>query len=304
VSYNHFGHNYYAHQHAEHWDNGHPAPHFAVAAAAPAYRAVAGANVTPIRWAGSRNLPPGGGSYAAGNSRADVAVPRSSTAPGARSGALQPVGTLPATGPPAGPAAGQTAASRDIAVPRGSTAPRYVNRGDDIVRSATERPTPPAPANYSGPRTAPEGAVRRADAAPPAYDRQTNAYGAARPDAPGYSRAPVPGSQPRATDPRVAEPRAGALANRPGTAGAAEVNPAYRPRYDPPGRPTEYARPRGGEGDPRPTPAPSATARPAPAPQPQPSAPAGGGERAAPRQGPPPAGGGSASSRRGGRGGI
>ena len=38
VSYTHFGHNYYVHQRAEHWDRAHPAPNFVVRPGAPAYR--------------------------------------------------------------------------------------------------------------------------------------------------------------------------------------------------------------------------------------------------------------------------
>ena len=331
VPYSHFGYNYYVHQRAVHWDHAHPAPHFVVRPAAPAFRSAGyyGATATPIRSAGSRDVAVPRGSTAVYANR-DVAVPRGSTSAYTNRGAVGPRGNAPAyanrdvavprssgaaypdrAGTPAvtRPIAPQTGGtSRDVAVPRAGAAPRYVNRGAEIIRSQTARPFGPAPSAAPDSRTVPTGPVRRADEAPafgrvppPRYERQPNVYAVPRADVP----APAAGVQPVHPDyqPRTAMPRAGAPINGPGDNAA--IHPDYRPRYDVPARAPEYARPRGGSAAPAPAPAgggriegrPATAAQGAPSrvegrqPPPAQAAPAGGGERAVPRRG-------------GGRGGV
>jgi len=321
VSYSHFGRDYYVHQRAVDWNrfDRDRRPHLEIAPSAPAYRNVAvarnstgaqrapsnveGRNSTPIRWAGSRDrvdLPAKAGSHTAGESRSEW---------------------LP-------PSGGRSAA------------PRYTNRGNEVIRSQTERPTSPARDasnardGYAVQRTAPGGPARRADVAPqvsespareyrqpsspmsgrvpPGYDRRPDSYAAPdmrraqpRNDAPVY--------QPRATGPRADSP---APAPRSGD------DPAYRPRYEPSSRQPEYARPRGGGPEaPPPTriegPPPSRGEGPAPsrgegrerqappqrsAPPPERSAPR---ETAVPRNAPHGGGGGSnTAARPRGRGGL
>jgi hypothetical protein len=175
-------------------------------------------SATPIRWAGSSNLPREGGR--------DVAVPRTT---------------------------GGSAASRPARDGAGS---RYVNRGDEIIRSQTERPTPRAgvqgapsqdlyavPRSRQGvqatpggparndrgavePRTLPEGPARRAN---PAFD-PSRASGLPR-TAPRGDR---PAAMPRSYDP--GEPSQ----SRP----RGIQNPAYQPSDPAQGRAYDPARAR------------------------------------------------------------
>jgi len=290
VSYSHFGYNYYVHQRAVHWDHAHPAPHFVVRPVAPAYRSAGyyGATATPIRWAGSRNVAVPRGSTPAYANR-DVAVPRGS-------------GAVYATRAPAAaitrPIAPQTAGvSRDVAVLRGTGAPRYVNRGNEIIRSQTATAVAPAPSVASQARTAPEGPARRADVPSPAYGR------VAPPSSPNYDRQPNGYAMPRTVgpagqdigvhpdyQPRFGTPRTAIPADR-GVNGNAPVHPDYRPRFEAPvPRPTEYARPRD-YSSPAPPPEraggrPERSGGQIEGRQPPPSQPApSGGERAVPRRG-------------------
>jgi hypothetical protein len=311
MSYNHFGHNYYVHQRAVYWDRVHPAPHFVVRPVAPAYRSAgyAVSTAAPIRWAGAR----------------DVAVPRGSTSAYANRGGVSPRSTAPAyanrdvavprgsgatfanraaTPAVTSPIAPQGASpSREFAVPRTGTTPRYVNRGNEIIRSQTARPLGPAPSATPESRTVPSGPARRADEAPafervgqPRYDRQPRVYATPRASSP----APAVGGQPVHPDfqPRTAVPRAEVPMDRRGGE-AAPVHPDYRPRYEAPARGPEYARPREYPG-PAPTPErsggrvegrPSTAAQGAPSrvegrqAPPSQAAPSGGGERAVPRRG-------------------
>lgn len=226
----------------------------------------------------------------------DIAVPRNAVP-------LQRVGSRDFRRGTAGDGArgldrtGTPAISRDVAVPRGPNPPRYVNRGDEIVRSQTARPSPPpvrttierqraggdAPPEFARPRTAPDGPARRVEtwghlpsptpaapsaspmpqaspAAPSGRYRQP-AYGA--PDLRGYrTRTPVPEAAPRPTEASPVPRRI----ERP------------EPSRDP--GPQNYARPRGYE---RPAPPPSRVEMPAR------SAPAPSRERAAPAPSPAPA---------------
>jgi hypothetical protein len=280
VSYSHFGHNYYVHQRAVRWDHAHPAPNFVVRPAAPAYRSAGyyAATATPIRWAGARNVAVPRGSTGAYVNR-DVAVPRGSGAPYPSRGAATPV-----TRPIAPQSVG---ASRDIAVPRGSGAPRYVNRGDEIVRSQTARPFGPAPSAAPESRTIPNGPGRRADdvpafgrVAPPRYDRQPNVYAAPRADvpAPAGVQPMHPDYQPRTAVPRAEVPMSGRGDNAP-------IHPDYRPRYEPPTRAPEYARPRGESAAPSPAPSRGGGRVEGRQSPPAQAAPSSGGERAVPRRG-------------------
>ena len=314
VSYTHFGHNYYVHQRAVHWDHAHPAPNFVVRPAAPAYRSAgyAASTAAPIRSPGARDVAvPRGSTLAYGNR--DIAVPRGNAATGrdvaVPRGSTAPYASRDAATPMTRPIAPQSAgASREIAVIRGSAAPRYVNRGDDIVRSQTARPVPPSSPTATDARTVPDVTGRRADpgpsaygrVAPPRYDREPNAYATPSVATPTAVERVHPNYQPRTAAPRTEIP-----VDRLGTEGAT-MNPAYRPRYEPPTRPVEYARPR--PESPAPAPPAAAGAGRAEGRQPPPAqpAPSSGGERAVPRgQAPAPAAG-SASmpSRRGGRGGV
>jgi hypothetical protein len=285
IGYSHFGRDY-VHRRAVDWDrfDRNRRPAFQVGRSAPAYRDVAvPRNSSPIRWAGSRDLPAAVGSSSIGG------------APASRS-RTNVVGT--------------------------STAPRYINRGDEIVRSRTERPSAPAgvpvvPGNaarnaagpragYAVPRTSPVGPARRIDT--PGVSTTPDASGSDRSrsrDVGAGGGRYVP--RPVYEAPDQARPRGGV--------GARPDDPAYRPpAYQPPMRTYEraqprsvtpgrepsgeaapsapspgYARPRGGfESRPSPAPAPSAgTERQAPAPRampsPERSAPSGG--RAVPRSG-------------------
>jgi len=139
VSRSHFGHGWVHDGAVNWWDgNGHGRGSFAGAAAVPINPNVAvPRGSVPVHWAGTRSLPPEGGSH--------VAVDRSAPGvSGARNRWLPPSGGSPATRAASG-ADGEKAGAppRDVAVPR-TGAPRYVNRGDQIVRSQTERPSAPA----------------------------------------------------------------------------------------------------------------------------------------------------------------
>ena len=328
VSSSHFGYNYYVHQRAVHWDRAHPAPHFVVRPVAPAYRSAGyyGATATPIRWAGSRDVAvPRGSAPAYGNrdiaaqrgstpgsSSRNVAVPRGAAPAYVNRDVAVPRGSGPAyadrTATPAvtRPVAPQGAASREFAVPRTGPAPRYVNRGDEIIRSQTARPLGPAPSAAPESRTIPNGPARRADeapafgrVAPPRYDPQPNAYATPRGAVPG----PAVGVQPVHPDyqPRTAMPRAEVPIS--GRGDNAPIHPDYRPRYEPPARAPEYARPRGEPAAAAPTPARGAGRGEGRQPPPAQAAPAGGERPPTAAQGTPNRAEGGAVPRRGGRGG-
>jgi hypothetical protein len=157
----------WVHQRAVHWDRvNFSRPAFRIANAAPVNPDVAvPRGSVPVRWAGR---------VTESGSRA---VSRGDSGSSSREAWLPPSG-----------------GSRAAAAERASgarTAPRYVNRGDEIVRSQTERPTPrtatrastpegiavprgsssgiagSSPAIRTGVRTVPSGPARRLDAAPP-----------------------------------------------------------------------------------------------------------------------------------------
>jgi uncharacterized protein DUF6600/FecR-like protein len=179
VSYSHFGsRDSYVNQRAVNWDrfDRGQRPRFETRPSAPGLsRDIAvPRDSTPIRWAGSRDLP----------LRGDVS----------------PRGDLP-------PRAGTSRSNEAV--------PRYVNRGDDIVRSQTERPAPRAPGGglpIDGAQGRPlrEGSAvpRASETAPTRVNRRgvetrTIPEGPARPARPEFESRPVdrPVAQPRTHEP-------------------------------------------------------------------------------------------------------
>ncbi len=150
VSYSHFGHGY-ANQHAVNWDhvsNG-PRPHFTEGRSpnGASYAAARTTTAAPIRYGGSR----------ATSMVRDTAVSRGSTQPGSSGAVNRTYGASMPRTEPRGPVNGRST----------TETPRYINRGDQIVRSQTERPV--APGNAAT-RTAPSVDRRNAPpqgAAPP-----------------------------------------------------------------------------------------------------------------------------------------
>ena len=258
IGYSHFGRDY-VHRRAVDWnrfDNRHR-PSFQVGRSAPAYRDVAvPRNSTPIRWAGSRAVP-------------TDRLPQGS---GGQEGGRQSLGAAPAsrsrTGSPGNPRAEGLPSSGGG--PGNRAVPRYINRGDEIVRSQSERPSAssPGPATaisprsgardaggargYAVPRTAPAGPARRIDSSD-----------TATPDGSGVDRsragrdAAAGRYVPRPIDqaPRGAEPFDGARVRPRGGVAGVPDNRAYQPPpYQPPTRtyernggqePARSAQPRG-----------------------------------------------------------
>ena len=224
VSTAHFGsRGYYVNQRAVNWDrfDRGQRPRFATRSAAPGDRrdiAVA-RNSTPIRWAGSRDA----------------------STPGDRNGAGGAMAAPPGDG--IGRDTSRDASAGDAAQPR-SVPPRYVNRGDEIVRSSTERPSPragapgpqpsgavqgrPAREGYAAPRYTP----RPERAAPPsetagAVDNRTMPATPARRADPGFERAPYAGQARPRVEPAPAADGA--------TGQPFEVSPGASRAYDPRG---------------------------------------------------------------------
>ena len=280
VPYSHFGNNYYVHHRAVDWRrfNGTNRPRIEHRPTAPGYRDVAvPRNTAPILRAGTRG----------GSSEVPRAV--TTTAPGRE---------------------------RQRVVPSSAAdAPRYINRGNEIVQSRTERPTSPA----SAPRAVPRNGDNRNFAPPENGDSPRFAQPAVTPrvtengDSRNSRTAPAPGNEGSPRFGQQARPRNGDSPHF--EAPRAEPrgeSPAYRPRYEPRFEPAPQPAPSA-----QPAPAitrPAARERPAPTPPPQrsapandPSPPAAGGERAVPRETPreaPRAGGSAGVARpRGGRGG-
>ena len=274
VSYSHFGHNYYVHQRAVNWNHWNRNTNWTAGRGAPRGPDIAVPRGTPVRWAGSRvasatDLSPRGGNPAISGARTP-----SLAVSGGRTGARDNPGTRSAV---------STAGSATTAVPR-SGAPRYVNRGEQIVRSQTERPSAPAPrSDVAVSRTAPNGVAGRIDTAPQVdispraggvstpgridravprgdSDRRTfNASPAVAPNAPATSAPTAVGrTNPRA-DSSAYQP------SRPESSGGVRGD-VYRvrpdsPVYQPPSRTggdaspsgggvREYGRPRGDAGRP------------------------------------------------------
>ena len=199
VSRSHFGHGW-VHHRAVNWDrvDWNRRPGFRLANTAPVNPNIAvprGSSV-PVRWAGAVT---GNGSRAPLDGQA---VPRGS---GARDRALSSSGSrapLPGSRAPLDGSRAVTRGDGGSSSPAGSpgarTAPRYVNRGDEIVRSQTERPMPrtatrtsvpeniavprgsssgnggSSPAIRTGIRTVPSGPARRLDETPQ-FDRGARA---------------------------------------------------------------------------------------------------------------------------------
>jgi Family of unknown function (DUF6600)/FecR protein len=253
VSYSHFGgRGSYVHQRAVNWDRyAGQRPRFETRPSAPGLgRDVAvPRNSTPIRWAGSRSLPPEGGSY--GSPRGDGSAPRVNSP---RDSSPRDSSWLPPSG------------GRSTAIDRqtGAASPRYINRGDEIVRSRTERPSPRAgipvtrpaaedsaiprqtgadrpimPAERIGvaSRTIPDGAARPSRSESTPFDPSTG------PGSPGaQSRGDAPQARPfdraqgRSIDPSRpsasprAEPRADGVPARPRASGGAPEPNQYQPQ--------------------------------------------------------------------------
>ena len=177
---------HWVNQRAVNWDhvNG-QRPTSRRARRAPASRATwpSPRNSTPIRWAGSRSVVP------------DGRRPRQSRAT-----------SRPATDSAAGSTGRSRARSRRQ---RSGVTPRYINRGDEIVRSQTERPSPPPRASHAHerrsvavPRADDPRMVRRSGCAPrPRPDVRGAARTTARRAAP-FGRRSEPGSRGPAPEPR------------------------------------------------------------------------------------------------------
>jgi hypothetical protein len=317
VSYSHFGRRgYYVNQHAVNWDrvDRNQRPRFETRPSSPAV---------------SR----------------DVAVPRASTRAQGAASNVEGRNSTPVSW--AGSRSLAQAGGRNTAAPRdpvpGRTAvPRYINRGDQIVRSATERPMPPPSSSPVERRALDRGVgAARPDAAavPRAAEPRTVPDGPARPAQPAFPEAPNAAramprgyGYPQTGRPGVDDRRAYQPADR-GAPRSVETAPRQAaPRAEPaapqapsstpvrqPG-PAAYERPRPGAAPPQRYPAPDrAAAERAPEPSPGRSEPrqAPQPERAAPveRQAPRSSGGDAAvqrpspgtqpaPSRRGGRGGV
>ena len=227
VSYSHFGgRDSWVNQRAVNWDRqGGPRPRFETRPSAPGLsRDVAvPRNSTPIRWAGSRNGAPNERGRDLGRDEAGRSVlPGGNTGlPGGNAGLPGGNTGLPgrdagAPGRDAGSPRNRASATRDSASPARDSAapPRYINRGDEIVRSQTERPAPRAgSASRAVPRSEnpaiPEEPARQARPAP---DRET----------PSFER-------PAANDRPFERP---AARDRPFDASSASTSPRAEPRGD------------------------------------------------------------------------
>lgn len=240
-----FGHGF-VHAHAVNWDRAQVRTPFALAHAAPvAPRVAVPRGTAPVSWAGTRTLSADRGLSGAPDrgrtvgSTVGTATPRDGfrtpqtagreLAPSTAGRADARVGapardaaqsrTQPTAAPSRNPSSGGAASTASRAVPR------YINRGDQIVRSQTERPSAPAAPMAGAPgRTA--GAIERNGAVrtqPPAFERapsqgSATAFerGPVRVDRPGMEsrgvaqpRMSVP-SAPARTVPQRTEPRGGA----------------------------------------------------------------------------------------------
>lgn len=336
VPYSHFGgRDAYVHQRAVNWDRygRGQQPRFQTRPSAPGWRDVAvPRNAAPIRWAGSRNAPtdhrPQGSGGQEGGGRGmtpggaapprdrDRAIPRTGAAP-SRDGVARDVASLPASG--------RSRSGEDTATPR-TAAPRYVNRGDEIVRSPTARPSPraatpedpasdagqarpfdgaqvrPAREGYASPRYVPRPETVAAQPERGAVERRPMPDAPAGRANPGFGRAPAaeaPADRPayRPAEPRGYDPRV----RRPDSAGRPAADPVSQSAPPRDTQPPAYERPPGGYNGSGAAQRPPAQERAAP-PAPnrgegrQPAA-----ERAAPAT---PSGGVQAVPRRGGRGGA
>lgn len=298
VSYSHFGgRGSYVNQRAVNWDhfNG-QRPRFQSRPQAPggSRDMAVPRNTTPIRWAGSTNAVPYGD--VRDRPRSSAASPRDArVSPSASSPSRADSGTAVGRSPAPGGVDGRT-----------NGTPRYVNRGDEIVRSRTERPTPPsaAPPNprqgYAVPRGS--GAV---DPNPDQPGRRTMPEGVGRTSRPDRERdarpADGPQGRPRTYEPPdQARPRGYEPRPDPGRNAAQD-----RPRAEPPNAgsappphmapPPAYERPRAEGRQPPPPPNRGEGSQRA---APPPPSRGEGAEKAAPRAGTAPP-----SGRRGGRGG-
>ena len=227
----------------------------------------------------------------------------------------------PANGSPSRDGSSRDGAPRDrsdVAVPRAGATPRYVNRGDDIVRSPTERPTPRAAEPTSQPVEPAQGRpfdpaqgrpsdpaqdrpARERYAVPRGAETRTVPDGPARSARPELERRPFDGGQGRPFDGAQARPRLeatpfdGAQGRPRRDEPRGGPSPSYQP-YQPPAReaaPRAYEpldeaqgrRPRPGYDT---QPFDGAQGRPAPSRQPAPERAAPAPSRGEGRQ-PPPA---------------
>ena len=149
VPYAQFGHGYYVHQRAVNWNTWDRRTTWQAGRGAPTGRDIAvprgSTTAVPIRWAGRADV---------GRRASDIAVPRAGVVTPRTSDVGRRTSDLGPRTSDLGPRTSDAAA------------PRYVNRGDQIIRSQTERPSPPgrAPGEMAVPRsTAP---AQRIDVAP------------------------------------------------------------------------------------------------------------------------------------------
>jgi hypothetical protein len=269
------GRDHWVNQRAVNWDRvGGQRPRFETRASAPGFaRNVAvPRNATPIRWAGSRNLPPEGGSHEVG--RGDgrrAASPSRDGASPARDSASPRRDTASSPGNSRLPPAPNRVEGR------AGQPPRYVNRGDEIVRSQTERPTPRPGSTgtaipRSGTRTVPDGPARPFDGAQgrparpesgretpslerPAAQERTRAYGSGAAPVPSYqpsyrspAREAVPSAEPHS------RPNDGGVSSRTYDPSRASGSPRAESRGEgSPDRPRAYDRPRSGADSPAPS---------------------------------------------------
>jgi FecR protein len=214
----------FVHDRFVNWDrrfdhNGRPA--FELGRAAPVSPNVAvPRGSVPVRWAGTN---PSSRTWA---DRGTGAPARTESGNGIQSRAGSRAESRTAVGDTSN-AARTATPTRDTGIRRAQpatgaesgAAPRYVNRGDQIVRSPTERPSAPAPAGQGsrdgyavprGTRTVPTGPARRS-AEPAPIDRTPGSRG----ESPMFDRAQPRGGQP---DPST---------------GGGVSSPGYAPRYVP-----------------------------------------------------------------------
>jgi Family of unknown function (DUF6600)/FecR protein len=315
-----FGNRYYAHQYAVNWDRGGtngPRPRFTEGRDGPSSRDVAvprgstgaravasnveGRNSVPVRFAGTRAVSN------TGNPAAVVRSPAAFDGARTREADRRTPSSPPATDTAQARQGGRTAPTTET--------PRYINRGNEIVRSQTGRPIPPGDTAIARPNAQSAPAYRSAPSANDggyrAYDRAVS-RGTPGPSVPGgidsarnsgnggmrtqpqaLPRSETPGAgavrgydRPSAGDRVYAQPSVGDRAfDRPSAGGRAYERPAVVDRaYERPGVPERaYERPSGGRVDPgagRPM---ERSAPPSAAPAPRP-----GGDRAISRPSPGP----------------
>jgi hypothetical protein len=248
ISNSYFGRDY-VHHRAVNWDRFDRSrrPNFAERGVAPGLGRDLAVGRSPIRNEGMANNFPGNGAgrsatpIRSAGSRDAALQPGVSRGIGQGDGRSVPRGAMT----PATPANSSPGIRRGQQSPRDTAIPRYVNRGDEIVRSPTERPTPP---RQQAPAAAPQGGfpVRDGYAAPrqqaPAAAPQggfpaRDGYAVPRRTAPETAARPIDPRVDVRSDPRIAQPRAyeprGGLPSAPGGMDGRRQDPSvYQPRSE------------------------------------------------------------------------